>query len=150
MRMLVRARPGLNTFRLPSAVRPGSYLVRVRATTPAGTVATDSLPVLVGAELPGKVARAALVADFPWEDESTNVWARPCRRFGPRRVDCVVGFEEPDLTGDVCTYIGSARLRLDGRLYVASYRCRTRRFMERTRLRTPLHQAYPLMQPLNR
>jgi NHL repeat len=149
VRMLVRARAGLNTFRLPPALRPGSYLVRVRATTAAGTVATDSLPVLVGAKLPRKVARAALVADFPWDDESTNVWARPCRRFGPRRVDCVVGFEETDLTGNDCKYLGTATLRSNGYLYVGSYRCRKRRFMERPRLRT-FHQAYPLIQPLKR
>ena len=50
VRMLVHARPGLNTVRLPAALRPGSYLVRVRARA-AGMVATDSLRVLVGAAL---------------------------------------------------------------------------------------------------
>jgi hypothetical protein len=140
---VIQGRPGLNRVRLPMSLSPGAYLVRIRATTPAGSVATDSLQVLIGGVLPRDVASSALASDYPEEDETEIASATPCRRFSPRRIDCIVGFEGSD-SWDDCAYIGSARLRPDGQLYVATYPCRKRRFRRRPGPRTRFHQAPPL------
>jgi hypothetical protein len=153
------ARVGLNSLRLPSHLKPGGYLAHVRATTPDGSVATNRLVVLIGSRLPLDVARQTMLSDVHSSSSSAGArqsgeyeperWARPCKRFGPRRVDCAIGIEDvsEDFTSP-CTHVSTVRLSGDGRIRVGQYRCArrgtSRYFRRKPRLRVPLHFGEPL------
>ena len=83
------ARAGLNTVTLPHVARGGPYTAYVGATAADGAVASDQLKVLVGGSLPATVARRAIVPQFLSSYDTPPPITRACRRFGPRRVDCV-------------------------------------------------------------
>ena len=150
VRRTVPGRKGLTTVRLPRGIKPGLRFAKLRATTRDGAVATDGLKVLVGDWLPTKVATVAISREFACFGECGPILetVKPCRRFGPRRVDCVM--EEVDLdTGErtACTGVYSAVRRRSGYLYLRAYGCRKRKRMGyfRRRLpRAPERQAPPL------
>ena len=121
----------LTTIRLPRKVRWGMHLVRVRATTTTGAVATNAYPVLVGGRLPERLARAAQVGLYYGAyaraaDSYTDADINGCKRFSARRIDCVVG-ETGGGDDSPCLWVGATTLRASGVVYTRPYTCRSRR-----------------------
>jgi hypothetical protein len=124
-------RPGTNIIRLPK-FPPGVSTVVLRARSYAGAVDEDRLGLLLGGRLPLWLGQQLIEGD--WRFSDARLQARPhavaadgspeyvdrCRRFGPRRVDCVVR----DHDYDACVEILYVRSRASGLLREGSYRCK--------------------------
>jgi hypothetical protein len=122
-----RGGPGLAFARVPSAVRPDLYDVRVFANTADHATASSRLRMIVGRGLPLRAARLAAV-DLYWEswaraaDEYPYPAVRRCRRFSRTRVDCVVG-EAGGYDDSYCIWIGAVTRGHDGVVYKRPYAC---------------------------
>lgn len=144
------AHAGLNTETLPRSARGGPYSAYVRATAPDGAVASDELKVLVGGRLSVPVARRAISPLLYSTYDTPPPITRACRRFSPRRVDCVKADQDNEhpLKHARCTAIVSVVLRRSGYLYLRDYACPRRRrgplFKRRPRWRAPARQSLPL------
>ncbi len=128
-RRTVSGAAGLNTLQLPRRTEPGLRYLKVRALAPDGSVATNALRVLVGPWLPKKVAVWESIAEYGCFGECGGIedTVEKCRRFGPRRVDCVMGDIDLDTyERDRCTRVVSSVLRRSGYLYIRPYGCRKR------------------------
>ena len=147
----VSGRAGLNVVRLPRRTTRGLHRASLRAVTSDGAVATNSLTVLVGPWVPKNVAASEILARYACGGECGGVedTVERCRRFGPRRVDCVMGDLDLDTyERRACTRVVSAILRRSGYLYIRPYGCRKRRgvayFRDRPTYTAPAQQAPPL------
>ena len=128
-RRTVSGAAGLNTLQLPRRTEPGLRYLKLRALAPDGSVATNALRVLVGPWLPNKVAAWQSIAEYACFGECGGIedTVEKCRRFGPRRVDCVMGDIDLDTyERDRCTRVVSSVLRRSGYLYIRPYGCRKR------------------------
>jgi hypothetical protein len=142
---------GLNTLRLPRRTKPGLHRARLQAVARDGAVASNELMVLVGAWLPKNVAANEIFLTYACLGECGGIedTVEHCRRFGPRRIDCVMGDRDLDTYERTpCTRIVSAVLRRSGYLYVRPYGCRKNKrvghFRGRPRYTSPAQQAPPL------
>jgi hypothetical protein len=156
LRVQVRATPGgVLTVRAGRESRrarahgPTQWLsVRTRGASRASTVvvtlrgrngiAVDRLRLVVGPRLPMRLARASI--EFNEIDDEGGLRTGPCRRFGPRRIDCqILG------PGRRCTDIISLSAGRDGILQRRDYRCHARhpRFRSKPRWNRPAEPYGP-------
>jgi hypothetical protein len=120
--------PGLTRIALPAHLRSGLYRATLRARSADGSQITETRRLLVGPVLPTKVARDLVVeessgfADF-------NEYVRACKRFGQRRVDCIVGIHDDDYAYSArrCAFGVAGVLRRTGYVMLRRYRCGARR-----------------------
>jgi hypothetical protein len=123
------SRAGSNRFVLRRRFAPGLYAVRVTGTsTRGGSRAEDAHRLALGGRLEFPAARLAmrmlhLVGQFSDDDDGTEyeLRARLCRRVRGR-VDCRVDISR-EQSKFACDHVESLRLRGDGQLMSARYRC---------------------------
>lgn len=127
-----RARAGHGYFRLPAGLPAGGYSLSVTATTATGISVREAGLITT----PGLSRRLAAAAIQAAEAERRLITPRGldtvvrrgevdrptrCRRFGPRRVDCVFAYDVS--TDRECDEIHSAQLDRRGQIHVGQYGC---------------------------
>jgi hypothetical protein len=125
-----RARAGRGYFRLPAGLPAGGWILTLRATSSAG-ISVRKAGLITAPRLSRRVAAAAIQADDAGRPLITprgldtairrgdEIRPTRCRRFGPRRVDCVWAL---DISSDQdCDGISSARLDRHGQMYIGEY-----------------------------
>jgi len=130
-RVAVRARvagkPGLNRIALPRKLPAGLYRATLRARSADGSAVGETRRVLIGALLPGGVARG-LVDEAYSEFAEGNEFVGACRRFGRRRVDCVLRIHgNEEITARRCALVVAVVLRRTGHVMQRRYRCAARK-----------------------
>jgi hypothetical protein len=128
----LRARPGYGHFRLPARLPPGGYHLTLTATNSTG-ISVRETGLVTTPRLSVRLAAAAIQAAeterrlITPEGLYTAVRGgridRPtrCRRFGTRRVDCVLAYSFS--TDRECDGIHSAQLDRRGQIRVGEYGC---------------------------
>jgi len=130
-----RAAPAHGYFRLPRSLPPGGYRVQLDARTQDRQRATREAPFLMLRKLSTRAARGAIHAfeavralitrrglDSRVREDDETTTTR-CRRFGKRRVDCVITGNFPPEPPSGCWDILSVRLERQGQVSVRRYRC---------------------------
>jgi hypothetical protein len=118
-------RPGLNSIRLPSRLPPGLYRATLEAESANGSRVVESRRLLVGRFLPTRVARSMVIEVIPeFFAEGASPYLRGCKRFGQRRVDCVVGIHADDsYDARSCRFGLAVVLRRTGYVMQRRYHC---------------------------
>jgi hypothetical protein len=114
---------GLSRIQLPSDLRRGLYTVSVQAMSADGSRVMESRRLLVGPFLPTRVARELI--DGAYTDfTERNEYVRSCKRFGRRRVDCIVAIYGDEYTSPQrCAFGVVGNLRRSGYVMLRRYRC---------------------------
>jgi len=125
--------PGHGYFRLPRALPAGGYRVQLDAKNGTGDRVAREAAFLTMPALSTRAARGVMLA---FESDRALITprgldtrARPsddgvptrCRRFGQRRVDCVIAINVEPITG--CENIASVRLERQGQVSLREYAC---------------------------
>ena len=118
------AQPGLTSVRLPRDLPPGLYRAGLQATAADGSRVRETRRLLVGSFLPTTVAHD-LVDEAYSEFAEGNEFLRGCKRFGRRRVDCVLGIHGDGAywPSRRCELGVAAVLRQSGYVMLRRYRC---------------------------
>jgi hypothetical protein len=114
---------GLVALRIDRRFAPGRYTVHVRAQTPDGRVASDSIAVVLGARLVRNDVKELLEQSLPESNESAAWYSRRCHRFGPRRIDCEIWVDSFSSTPPACESVVAVTLPVSGIPHAAVYRC---------------------------
>ena len=130
-RVAVRARvagkPGLNRIALPRKLPAGLYRATLRARSADGSAVGETRRVLIGALLPGGVARDLVDRAYS-EFAEGNEFVSGCRRFGRRRVDCVLSvYGNEKIAARRCALVVAVVLRRTGHVMQRRYRCAARK-----------------------
>jgi hypothetical protein len=114
-----RTRPGTNVIRLPEVgIGLGRLVLRVRAID--GGADRDELGVVLGGQLPIRLARRVLASSPTFSDPDANYYVDRCKRMARRRVDCLVRGAYTRR----CKYVVSLRLSTIGLPKESSYACK--------------------------
>ena len=89
-RVRASGRPGLTRIPLPSDLPSGLYRATLRARSANGSQVRETRRLLVGPVLPTRVAHDLIDEAYDGFAEG-NEYVRGCKRFGRRRVDCIIG-----------------------------------------------------------
>lgn len=127
-RVRASGRPGLTRIPLPSDLPSGLYRATLRARSANGSQVRETRRLLVGPVLPTRVAHDLIDEAYDGFAEG-NEYVRGCKRFGQRRVDCIIG-HGGGIYGDGTPYFAqrcafgvASALRRTGYVMLRRYRC---------------------------
>jgi hypothetical protein len=107
----------------------GLYRVSLLARSADGSQVRETRRLLVGPFLPTRVARALIYeASGEFAEDGGNQYVRGCKRFGRRRVDCIID-EHGDgdfISQQQCVFGMAGVLRRTGYVMLRRYRCGAR------------------------
>jgi NHL repeat len=112
------------TLTLDRSFAPGVYSVAVTATTEAGMVATQAMPLILGDVLSAPLAKRA-IEQLDFSTEGTVAGPTLCHRFGARRVDCKIEERIADESSEppFCAAVVAVWLTASGLLRERDYAC---------------------------
>lgn len=128
VRVRASGRPGLTRIPLPSDLPSGLYRATLRARSVNGSQVRETRRLLVGPFLPTRVAHD-LVDEAYSQFADGNEYVRGCKRFGRRRVDCIIGIHGDGVyySAQRCAFGVASVLRRTGYVMLRRYRCGARR-----------------------